>query len=364
VTIRDLGIDLEDTATGAAVRLDEPQFGLFENLHIDNVTAHNTASRGFLIENSGGGGSNTQTLTFRKIWMNDCKIGIETTAFVDGLHLQDIHIDTEDTTNGYGIKLSHVPNNFIMTGVNNITKPLYAIYLSDAVSANSRYSMRISGLRVEQSTADPTKYGIYLDCAAGAPIRNLLIENTQISQVGFLYARNYDNLTILNCSHTASTGDPTGATYTSFDCQPRANGACILQNILVPTASAITISDDLVFSLGENQASANIGLRIYADAGDLEGTIAADDVTPDISGGQLTWYTSANTGATAITDLDNPVKHKIYTIICGSTTNASTISDAGNFALTAAWSPDTVGDSIRLYVEADNDYIEVGRSDI
>jgi len=90
-------------------------------------------------------------------------------------------------------------------------------------------------------------------------------------------------------------------------------------------------------------------------------TIAVDDVTPDISGGNI-FVTSANNGATAITDLDSPVAGQVVTIVCGSTTNASTLGDSGNFTLTGAWSPDTVGDNISLYVHADNTYYEIGRS--
>ncbi len=90
-------------------------------------------------------------------------------------------------------------------------------------------------------------------------------------------------------------------------------------------------------------------------------TIAADDTTPDVAGGTH-FITSANTGATAITDLDNPVVGKTYTLIGGSATNSSTIADSGNFKLSAAM---TLGldDTITLYCKADNTYLEIARSD-
>lgn len=90
-------------------------------------------------------------------------------------------------------------------------------------------------------------------------------------------------------------------------------------------------------------------------------TIAADDVTPDVSTGTI-YVTSANTGATAITDLDNPVVGLIVRIIGGSDSNSSTIGDSGNFNLSASWTA-ALDDVLILYVQADNDYIEIGRVD-
>lgn len=89
-------------------------------------------------------------------------------------------------------------------------------------------------------------------------------------------------------------------------------------------------------------------------------TIAADDVTPDVAGCQIL-TTSANTGATAITDLDNPVVGSIVVLVGGSATNSSTIADSGNFALSAAWTA-SVDETLTLYIQADNDYVELARS--
>ena len=91
------------------------------------------------------------------------------------------------------------------------------------------------------------------------------------------------------------------------------------------------------------------------------GTLTTDDVTPDVSTATV-WTSVANGGATAITDLDNPTPGVFYTLIVGSATNPISIADAGNFSLTAAWAPDSVGDNIVLYVNADNDYYEISRS--
>ena len=90
-------------------------------------------------------------------------------------------------------------------------------------------------------------------------------------------------------------------------------------------------------------------------------TIADNDATPDVANADFWTYTgSAN--AVTITDLDNPVVGATYTIIGNSDTYTVTIADAGNFNLSAQW-VGGVDDVLILYVQADNDYIELGRVD-
>lgn len=91
-------------------------------------------------------------------------------------------------------------------------------------------------------------------------------------------------------------------------------------------------------------------------------TIADGDTTPDVAGGNL-FVTSANTGATAITDLDNPAVGQIVRICGGSNINSSTIADAGNFALIQAMAL-ALDECIVLYVQADNDYVELARNNL
>jgi len=89
-------------------------------------------------------------------------------------------------------------------------------------------------------------------------------------------------------------------------------------------------------------------------------TIAVDDTTPDVSSGNI-FTTSANTVGTAITDLDLPQVGQIVYIIGGSDTNASTIADSGNFNLSAAFTAN-LDDVLVLFVQGDNDYVELSRS--
>jgi hypothetical protein len=89
-------------------------------------------------------------------------------------------------------------------------------------------------------------------------------------------------------------------------------------------------------------------------------TIVADDATPDVSGGSY-FVTSANTGATAITDLDTPRVGQFVMLCGGSNTNSTTIADSGNFALNGALTL-SLDVCVILFAQADNDYVEFTRN--
>lgn len=148
------------------------------------------------------------------------------------------------------------------------------------------------------------------------------------------------------------------------------------ENKTLPTGNTITptLADKVILGdadngwrLGDAFLSAIKTLLVGGDIA-LSGvlslnpiTIDPDDTTPDVSGGNV-FITSANTQATEITDLDNPTVGQPVILIGGSDTNASTIADSGNFTLSGAWTTND-GDVLVLYVRADNDYIEICRSD-
>lgn len=86
---------------------------------------------------------------------------------------------------------------------------------------------------------------------------------------------------------------------------------------------------------------------------------AADDTTPSVSGATV-FVTGSNTGATAITALDDAVVGEVYTIYGNGSTNASTIANSGNFVLTAAMTL-SEGKFIKLVKAEDNKFYEVAR---
>jgi hypothetical protein len=90
-------------------------------------------------------------------------------------------------------------------------------------------------------------------------------------------------------------------------------------------------------------------------------TATADDTTPSVAGCTVVEF-PANSGATAITDLDDPVVGAIYILIGTSATNSPTIADGANFKLNGTTWTGSVDESLVLYCQADNDYIELSRS--
>jgi hypothetical protein len=91
------------------------------------------------------------------------------------------------------------------------------------------------------------------------------------------------------------------------------------------------------------------------------GTIADNDATPDVSASNV-WTYNGTANSVTVTDLDNPDVGAIYRIIGNSDTYTITINDSGNFNLSANW-VGGVDDVLTIFVQADNDYIEISRSD-
>lgn len=80
--------------------------------------------------------------------------------------------------------------------------------------------------------------------------------------------------------------------------------------------------------------------------------LAADATTADAANGF--WFkTVSNTGATAITTINNKKAGQLYIIETGNTTNATTIAKTGDFSeITATWTPTAVGDLLAVVWDA------------
>ena len=89
-------------------------------------------------------------------------------------------------------------------------------------------------------------------------------------------------------------------------------------------------------------------------------TAAADDTSPTVLGVNIL-YLPANTAATVITQLDGGVSNQVVTLICTSSTNSSTITNGGNFLLSASWSPQ-VNDTLLLTTANGTTWRELARS--
>lgn len=89
--------------------------------------------------------------------------------------------------------------------------------------------------------------------------------------------------------------------------------------------------------------------------------MTANDTTPSVLN-HTSLVSVANTGATAITGIDDCAVGQTVILKCGSATNAITIAASGTFSLiTAAWTP-AVGDIITLKKRSDGKFIELNRS--
>tara|TARA_Y100001938_G_C7909732_1_gene338990 strand:- start:281 stop:700 length:420 start_codon:yes stop_codon:yes gene_type:complete len=91
-----------------------------------------------------------------------------------------------------------------------------------------------------------------------------------------------------------------------------------------------------------------------------EATAAADDTTPSVANINVLKI-GANSGGTAITQLDGAIAGQLVTIIITSATNSSTIADSGNFKLSAAFNPNA-DDTITLYTSDGTTWYELSRS--
>ncbi len=87
--------------------------------------------------------------------------------------------------------------------------------------------------------------------------------------------------------------------------------------------------------------------------------LTADDTTPDVSAGTK-FITVVNTVPTAFTTLDEAVVDTVYTLYGGSSTNAVTIANSGNFVLTDTMAL-SAGTYIQLQLADDGKFYEIAR---
>ncbi len=188
--------------------------------------------------------------------------------------------------------------------------------------------------------------------AAGTSIIHVKALST--SAVEFMNSANSGQAGVSASSFSAGT---TGARVSALGngLSLKSDGAITFQSATsIDSGSADAGIDRLSAGVVQiTNGSTGTGKLLFADA---TVTIAADDTTPDVSLGNY-FVTSANTGATAITDLDNPTPGQRIVICGGSATNSSTIADSGNFNIAGAFTA-SLDDCITLCVQADNDYVE------
>lgn len=134
--------------------------------------------------------------------------------------------------------------------------------------------------------------------------------------------------------------DGTAGQYVYLYCDDAANAPTIKNNaniVLADGSDFLMAKGDkltLVYSNGKYlEYSRTVASEV---AEETKVVLAADATTADANNG--TWFiTSANTGATAITNITNAVVDEVYTIEGGSDTDSTTIASGGNFLLSATF---------------------------
>ena len=179
--------------------------------------------------------------------------------------------------------------------------------------------------------------------------------NIAVLSISDQYKVSVDSALIIPTRYCPLTdGSPTDADFSN--CKIRNSGS---------VESITLIKDNDGLGNGDNYIVSYNGtnykwIRLPSDNPLATGTIADNDATPDVTGA-TTWTYNGTANSVVITDLDNPIVGKTYTIIGNSDTYTITINDGGNFNLSGNWTGG-IDDVIMIYVQADNDYIEISRS--
>lgn len=126
-------------------------------------------------------------------------------------------------------------------------------------------------------------------------------------------------------------------------------------------ASAITLTENTIILLYKRGTDDFVEIQRWDLSAVPYVTLDADATKPDAADGSY-FITVANSGATAITDIDNAVDGEIYKIEGGSDTNATTIAKSGVFSrLTDAITLED-GNWLEVrYVAADDKFVEMDR---
>ena len=226
---------------------------------------------------------------------------------------------------------------------------------------------------------DSDGYGVKLEGAAAGECKyNVITGNTITApDLGGIYIRGAEN-TIVSGNSIIDAGAGTGAIYCQAPGATTANGTLIHGNLVYGSthAYAISLAGTGVSVFGNNFATGTSGVYAVTDPSkryilgnnDAESpklftavrTAADGDASPSVAGVRFLLI-PANTGATALTQLDDAVAYQTVSIVWTSATNPSSIADSGNFNLAGAFSP-SVDDILTLFTVDGTNWREISRS--
>lgn len=196
----------------------------------------------------------------------------------------------------------------------------------------------VSGNSIDGMGNSAASYGILSTLAVDSTIQGNLVYD--ISNGYGIAVTDGTNVNVLNNSTHDISSHNFRTTGTNTGCSFRGN-----------TADDTNVSLSACVVIGNSWQGPNTSVLTAADG----------DATPTVLGATHLLIPS-NTGATAITQLDDAVSGQQVTIVATNATNPSTLADSGNFNLSAAWAPG-VGDTITLFTTNGTAWVEVSRSD-
>jgi hypothetical protein len=153
----------------------------------------------------------------------------------------------------------------------------------------------------------------------------------------------------------------TGVRSSGFDFSTQTHGVSFGSGVTNCVVAGCSLTGNVTAGFSGLPASAMVsGCVGVTNTDEASLTAAADDTTPTVQMARFL-VTAANTVPTAITQLDDARTGQVVTIRCGSSTNASTITDGGNFNLSADWTPNVL-DTITLYTSNGTTWFELAKS--
>lgn len=224
--------------------------------------------------------------------------------------------------------------------VNNVTSGTEAgiqIYGSDdfTISCNQVGDCTTGGIQVQAESTDQSSSGTVSgndvkDCPTGIHIDTDTANSNVVINGNHVKNSSSKGISVQGGADYNITGNATEDCVLAYriDAESNANTVVMSGNL-----STNDTTDYSFLNIGSTSFKLS-GNNFIGDSSPRT-TIAADATTQNVSGGNV-FITSANSGATAITNFTNARDMQIITVRGGSSTNASTIDDTGNFRLNGA----------------------------
>lgn len=268
INVRDIWFHGVSTATGAAIEVEFLAKASFERLIFQDFNAGTSNSKAFWCKG-------LETITFRKIHVNDCTIGFHiagnSVAGEDGdaidVHWEDIYVIGDDTANSYAWKIDADGQiqGIKIDGASNVALCKYGVYYSEAVNTTALHNFEVSNLRFEQGAGAGVGWAIYFN--PNANFRGVIFRNVKVGSANGFYARNTQGILFEGCVHVDATG-------TSFDIDTKdSNFPVIFINCLRDLDTTFKIVPDLLFSTGNKNGLDSFSIYGSRDTIETAGTV-------------------------------------------------------------------------------------------